>query len=58
MTRWIKKRRTIPEARAALKARYAEQVERFQSLRDTGEARYVAVNLISAQTYCVQEMQP
>ena len=56
MVRWVKKRRTVSEARACLLTRYAEQSERFPNLREIGEARYVSVNLRAAKTYYVQEV--
>jgi hypothetical protein len=56
--RWVKKRRTVQETRAYLLARYADQAERFPRLRETGEARYVRVNMRAARTYCVQEVTP
>lgn len=53
--RWIKKRRTVREAREYLLARYAEQSARFPELQKIGEAHYVRVNLMPAQTYYVPE---
>jgi hypothetical protein len=58
MIRWIKKRRTVQEARVILLTRYTEQAEHFPLLRETPVARYVSENQKAAQTYYAQEVTP